>query len=245
MINLLKSKAKKEYENYTERENLLKKISTFEELYSEFLSIEPHCFLHAGAMSNTISKMKLNGTSAISIGMDILKEFTLAKKNNLKIDVFDIDEKSVSLANKFSNDLKIFDSLKYFNQNILSSNFTFKNNYELAILSQMDYILSDKEIEIFLKKIATAGIKYVLILTPSVFSFSPSPYKIIDLIFNLLRTIKSNLNFKSKDYFITFSRRKSYLLNLFRKNYYCIYNFDYAYPSGREYLFLLKSKNFS
>ena len=65
MINLIKFKTKKENEIYSNRENLYRRISTLEELYSEYVISEPHCFLNAGAISNTISENKLNGMRAI------------------------------------------------------------------------------------------------------------------------------------------------------------------------------------
>ena len=184
----------------------------------------------------------MNGIGAISIGIDILKDSTLVKNNNFKIDVFDIDEKSVNLAKKFSDGLLISDSLKYFNQNVLSEDFRINENYEILILSQMDYIFSDKEILLLLEKVYKSRIKYILILTPSIFTFSASPYKTLDLIYNLLRSLKSNLIGSPDEYYTTFKRRESYFLSLFRKKYYCAYKFDYAYPSGREYLFLMKSR---
>ena len=242
MINIIKFKSRKDCEIYNDRERLYSRISSLEELYSEYISLEPHCFLHAGVISNTIKKKNLNGISAISIGIDILKESTLVKNNNLNIDVFDIDKKAVALANKFSYELQISDTLKYFEQNILSEDFRIQKGYEILILSQMDYIFSDKDIELLLKKISMAKIKYILIITPSIYSFSPSPYKTLDLIKSLLSCIKSNLITNPKKYFTTYKRRESYFLSLFRKHFYCDYKFDYVYPSGREYLFLLKSK---
>ncbi len=242
MINILNFKHNKEMEVYSKREDLYKRISTLEELYNEYVILEPHTFLHAGAISKTISKKQLNGMSAISIGMDLIKDSTLVKNNNYSIDVFDIDEKAVSLANKFSNGLLISDSLKYFKQDVLSKDFKIKNKYEILILSQMDYIFSDDQIKFLLKKISKSHIKYILIITPSIFSFSFSPYKFVDLIYNFLRCLKSYLKANKNNYYTTYRRRKTHLLNLFKQYYYCDYQFDYAYPSGREYLFLLKSK---
>ena len=240
MINIIKFKSK---EIYPVRDKVYSSIHSLEELYSSYINIEPHAFLHAGMMSNTILKEKLNGVNAISIGIDLLKDSTLVKNNNLNIDVFDLDGKAVDLANGLSHEFKISESLKYFNQNVLSREFKLKKEYKLCILSQMDYILSDKEIESLLMKISSANIKYILILTPSIFSFRASPYKTVDLIYNFLYSMKSRLIDKHKEYITTFRRRESHLLNLFKKNYFCGYKFDYAYPSGREYLFLLQSKN--
>ncbi len=121
--------------------------------------------------------------------------------------MFDIDKKAVALANKFSHVLKLSDTLKYFEQNILSEDFRMQKGYEILILSQMDYIFSDKDIELLLKKISIAKIKYILIITPSIYSFSPSPYKTLDLIYSLLRCIKSNLITNPKKYFTTYKRK--------------------------------------
>ena len=63
MLKILKINVNKE--NYTSREESYSSIHSLEELYRSYLNIEPHTFLHAGIISNTISKKQLNGVSAI------------------------------------------------------------------------------------------------------------------------------------------------------------------------------------
>lgn len=247
MFNTLKVKVNKE--NWFNREKIYSSLHSIEELYSHYIKLEPHAFLHAGTLSNTILKEKLNGVNAISIGIDLLKDLTLVKNNNLNIDVFDLDGKAVDLSNSLSDEFQISESLKYFNQNVLSKEFKLKKEYKLCILSQMDYIFNDKEIESLLMKISSANIKYILILTPAIFSFGSTVsfkkaiHKTVDLISIFLYSFKSRLIYKNKDHTTTFRRKYSHLLNLFKKNYFCSYKLDYAYPSGRAYLFLLQSKN--
>lgn len=246
MLNYLKFKNPKHDEIYSQRGVLYKKCSTIEELFLEYTSFEPHCFLHASSLSKTISKYNLNGVNAISIGIDFLKELILIKNNDITIDSFDIDDEAVIDANNLAEKYKISNSLKYFKENVLFKGFQIKDKYELCILSQMDYILTDEEIHQIVKLLKSANIKYILVITPSIFSFNLKPlknlpYKMIDYVFIFLLSIKKKFTIKDESY-ITFRRRESYFLNLFKKEYACLSKYDYSYPSGREYTFLLKSR---
>ncbi len=246
MLNYLTFRNPKINEIYSERSEIYKKCQIIEELFLEYISVEPHCFLHASSLSNTISKYNLNGVNAISIGIDFLKELILLKNNQITIDSFDIDDKAVLDAKNLAEKYKISNSLKHFKENVLCKGFQIKDNYELCILSQMDYIFTDEEIRQIVKLLKSANIKYILVITPSIFSFNLKPFKnlphkIFDYLFSFLSSIKTKFTIKDESY-ITFRRRESYFLNLFKKEYACLYKYDYSYPSGRAYTFLFKSR---
>lgn len=226
---------------YHSRINLYKNITSLENFYLKCISVEPHAFLHAGFLSNLIAQNNLNSSAGISIGMDLLKESVLVKNNDLTIDSYDIDEAGIEAGREATVKLKIEKNIKYKLQNILLSKNLECNTYKFAILSQMDYILDDEEIEKIASIFSENNINDIFLLTPSVFQINKSPTKFIEAILKLLYSIRSLIKNKNKqDTHRTYTRNITHLQKLFSNFYRIEYQTDYKYPSGRIFLFHLK-----
>jgi hypothetical protein len=224
---------------YTERLALYKNINSAEDLYLRYANIEPHAFLHAGSISNLIFDIKLNECKAVSIGIDLLKESILVKNNKISIDCFDIDSEAVLRANETSIKLNIDNLLKYKTGNILIKNDICKDKYNLAILCQMDYLFDDFDINKLASIFFEANIENLLILTPSAFQINKNPIKLLEVIVNLINSLKS-LNNISKYTHMTYRRNIRYLIKILLPFFKVASQTDYSYPSGRIFLLHLK-----
>jgi hypothetical protein len=203
----------------------------------EYVKLEPHAFLHAGAISNLISKRQLDTCSAVSIGMDLLKDAILIKNNKLALDVYDIDGPGVIEANLACARLGIEADLKYHNRDFLSDSDLESGKYRLAILCQMDYVFDDSNLRKIAKEFSDKKIQNLIILTPSAFEIEmrKDPTKLIEAGFKVLAAIRSKG--KTGGDYETYSRNVRYLIGLFEGSYKLIQKTDYLYPSGREFLF--------
>jgi hypothetical protein len=228
-------------EPYTQRLALYKKINSTEDLFLRYVNIEPHAFQHIGSISNLICSYKLNGSKAISIGMDFLKDSILVKNNKISIDCFDIDNEVVTVANEVALKLNIDNLLKYKFENILESSIVDKNKYDLAILCQMDYIFDDFDINKLASIFFDANIKHLIILTPSAFQISKSPMKLLETMINFICSLRSLIG-SSKNSHKTYRRNIRYLIKILLPFYKVANQTDYRYPSGRIFqLYLQKS----
>jgi hypothetical protein len=221
--------------------SIYKNITCLENFYLKWTSIQPHAFLHAGFLSNLITKNNLNSQPAISIGMNLIQESILVKNNNLFIDVYDIDKPAIEAATKATIRMKIENRIKYKFENILVTEKLENKKYSLAILSQMDYIFDDEEIEKLALIFSENNINDIFILTPSVFQINLNPTKLIEVIFKFLYSLRSLIKNKNKENtYRTYTRNITHLKKLFSKFYDIKYQTDYRYPSGRIFLFHLK-----
>jgi hypothetical protein len=172
--------------------------------------------------------------------MNLIQESILVKNNNLLIDVYDIDKLIIEAATKATIRMKIENSIKYKFENILVTK-KLEKKYSLAILSQMDYILDDREIEELALIFWESNIDDIFILTPSVFQINLNPAKLIEAIFKFLYFLHSLVKNKNKkNTYRTYTRNITHLKKLFSKFYDIKYQTDYRYPSGRIFLFHLK-----
>ena len=212
-------KQKDHIENYVRRSKRLEKNLSYERLLSDYLKIEPHTLYNMGHFFNFIKGLEFSG-KVLSIGIDPMKEFILHKESNFKqIDVYDIDTETVETGNRFWKKKKI--NIKYYYKNILAEEINDK--YSTLLLFQMDYIFSDKEMSLILKKIRQSGITDCYIITPSLFNVNDIKQPLI-FIHDFFRLI-SYLMFRNKDtsdlisnkWLFTYKRTKSHLIKLFNK----------------------------
>jgi hypothetical protein len=223
------------------RLSIYKNITCLENFYLKWISLAPHTFLHAGFLSNLIAKNDLNSSPAISIGINLIQESILVKNNNLTIDIYDVDKEIIAAATKAVISLKIENSIKYKLENILLTGKIERNTYKLAILSQMDYVFDDEEIEKIASIFSENGIDDIFLLTPSVFQINKSPIKLLEAIFKFLYSMRSLVKNKNKqDTYRTYTRNITHLKKLFSNFYRIEYQTDYKYPYGRIFLLHLK-----
>jgi len=162
----------------------------------------------------------------LSIGIDPMKEFILIKECNFKqIDVYDIDRKAVEIGNRFWGGESI--NIKYYCKNILDGEID--DNYSTILLFQMDYIFSDIEISLILKKIKQSGISNCYVITPSLFNvnnITPPDVFIYDfsyLFFYIPYVFRERVKEKlglipdESISIFTYRRTKSHLIKLFKK----------------------------
>jgi hypothetical protein len=212
-------KQKTHIPNYDSRSKRLDNNPSYERLLSEFIKIEPHTLYNMGHFIDFIKGSEILG-KVLSIGIDPMKEFILIKECNFKqIDVYDIDRESVEEGNRFWGKKSI--NIKYFCKNILDEEIN--DNYSTILLFQMDYIFSDIEMSLILKKIKQSGISNCYFITPSLINVNnKKPIRVFIhdffyLFFNLIYRYrnKKKLYSISNECLFTYERTKSHLIKLF------------------------------
>lgn len=228
-------------ENYESRKTIFNDISSIQSLIDRYVTLEPHCFLHIGFLSNLFADQKLNESNVLSIGIYVMKEITLARLNDLKFYVVDIDSQAINSCIEFNRKLVVF--IQYFLADIESVEFTApieSKKFDVLLLSQMDYILSDRQLRHLINFSYNADIQNIMVLSPSIHSIitARNPLlimrNILDLILDLLASIRSFKHYSS----CLYSRRRLFFkFTLFFKDLYKLKSkIIYQYPYGRMHL---------
>jgi hypothetical protein len=233
-------------EAYSNRGPLLSNSLSLKDFYYKYLKIQPHSFLHAGFLSNFINSNDLNGKEALSMGICNVKDLVIAENNNLNLTVYDIDKISIEASDQFRKRVEPDTRVTYRCGDVLKLQKT-DGEYTLGILCQMDYLFSDDDFSLILKKYISLGIKDVIVLTPSVFEpFTPNLVKFLEFLKNILHSLSTYKNYKlgkkSQQYSFTYRRSLNHFLNLFKKDFVLSKRIDYSYPTGRINLFHFKIK---
>ncbi len=142
-------------DSYNNRLNLLDGVSCFKDLLYKCLLREPHTVLNTTWLVKTFKNSNIS-SDVISIGCDPIKEWAMIDNSIFNsITVYDIDADFVNYGNDFFKKNKI--NIKYLCGNVCDSDFRFDKSYKTLLLFQMDYIFSDKELNIILKKFINQG----------------------------------------------------------------------------------------
>lgn len=131
------------------------------------------------------------------------------------------------MGNKYweNSDLNI----QYYIKNLLQDEVDV--NYDTALLFQMDYIFSDRELSLILKRLKQSGISDCYVITPSLFNINLNLttrpdiifYDTLHLFLYLLNSLKLRIKQKTalkleQSSLITFYKRtKNHLIKLFTK----------------------------
>ena len=212
---------------YQERLNLFKANLGYEGWLSHYLKNEPHSLYNMGHVLNFIKKLH-SDCKVLSIGIDPIKETILIRESKFsQIDVYDIDAEAVKVGNKYwkNSDLNI----QYYCKNLLQEEADV--NYEIALLFQMDYIFSDGELSLILKRLKQSGISDCYLITPSLFNINLNLttrpdiiiYDMLHIFLYLLNSLKlkikrkTSLKLEQSSLIITYKRTKNHLIKLFTK----------------------------
>lgn len=199
----------------------------YEGWLSYYLKIEPHSLYNMGQVLDFIKKSH-SECKVLSIGIDPMKEAILIRESKFcQIDVYDIDAEAVKVGNKYweNNDLNI----QYYVKNLLKDEVDV--NYDTALLFQMDYIFSDGELSLILKRLKQSGISDCYVITPSLFNINLDLTTRPDIIFYdmlyfflyLLNSLKlkikrkTALKLEQSSMITTYKRTKNHLTKLFTK----------------------------
>jgi|TARA_B100000902_G_scaffold370410_1_gene395506 hypothetical protein len=223
----------------TDHSEEIRKYSSLNDLFLEYLRIEPHCFLHAGMFLKSFEE-DLKNRTVLSIGLDPLKDIIFSTVKNISIDVIDIDEKSIFACNEMADKINTNNKLKFLEFNALDGQ-VYKKKYDVLILSQMDYIFTNHDYKKILLNASDSNIQTVLILTPSLYRFSFNPIILFETIFTYLLSLKYYLT-KNASSTKTFRRRFSFFKKLISENYYFVGETNFKYPSGRITMIKLSLK---
>lgn len=101
--------------------------------------------------------------------MDPLKDYLIAKICGVSIECYDIDSEAVDSGNLLMQ--RIFGSnppVKYVSGDFLDQGVV-NSSFSLALLSQMDYVLSNSYLKSFSMKLSLSGVGKILIASPSSF----------------------------------------------------------------------------
>ena len=210
------------------------------QIYEDFLIKEPHAIYNFGKLLQLLKPhlLKLYKVNALCVGADFIKEYLLAKFLMAKVDCVDIDKYKINLYKIISKKFNL--KINYYHADIFKYDI---KNYNCLLLYQMDYIFSDSQINLILKKFKNHSKKYIIVMTPSISNLTLKN-NILVLIYNFI----SYLYFISKYFFINykFIRNKNFqhyyqrtsfgIVNLFKKNkflllekkYYLIQNSNYS-----------------
>ena len=214
---------------YDDRLGLIENVHMFNDLLKKYLLYEPHNIYNT-SLACKYFKQHFIGTSALSIGADPLKEWCLVDNKCLKdITVLDIDEAYVSSMNKFWLDRSV--DIRYINKDIRNVDKIPAQRVQNLLLFQMDYIFSDDEIELIIKKCRSFGISKCFIMTPSLFHFSlPKSIKlnqfvipvhdILHCVFNLLNSLRLRFYQNKNGSITTYKRTFRHFIKLFNRNGY-------------------------
>lgn len=218
---------------YVKRKEL-KEVTNYEQLVSWYLHNEAHTLMSAGFLINFIQNAGLENSTAISIGVDFLKESFLNKYNGLKVDGYELDEDFVATCQMLNQELGFSNS--YYAENILEENVFSEHSYNVGLLFQMDYNFNDEEYRRIIEKFYNANIKTLIILSPSIYSFSR--YNTVNLIefiweyYNARKTKKHKKNAEK----ITYRRTLGRFVKLFEGLYSLSTYQRFNYPYGRIHL---------
>ena len=214
-------------ENYSNRLNKLKSIKSYSQLFYDSFITEPHTLYNLSQLLEFLPKNR--SKRALCVGYCFLKESTLLREGYFRsIETWDIDSDLVPAANNAISKLNINSKLRRLN--ILKDEIN-KDKYETLLLFQMDYIFSDEELALIIKKAIDANIKECIVITPSLLHLSfpfPKEKNILfhDLIIFMQLYIKKfrkkNTNYSEKNVmsYKVYTRFKNSFIKLFRQNGY-------------------------
>jgi hypothetical protein len=230
-------------DNCSNRGFIIGDVLSLYDLIEKYIIIEPHTLLHIGCLSNFISSAGLNNSYVLSIGIDLIKDVMLAKLNNLQFYIADMDTEFAAICNKIANILNYQQLCRYVGYKLGDPSLTKlinREKFDLLLLCQMDYILSNDEIIRLIENAHGSNIKDIIVMTPSLHSIitSRNPLvilrNIIDLSLDFIISIRSLSYYSSGKYSY---RRLLYNFNkLFTRYYKYVNKTIYAYPSGRMHL---------
>ena len=237
--------------DYSARFDLANNITGFNELLEKSFLIEPHTILNTAHALRYFEEY-FEEKSAISIGADPLKEWSLIKNKVLdEIKVFDIDTEFNEKMNKFwlKNDVNI----QYSNSDVLVEWGISPYEYRNLILFQMDYIFNDNEIQKILEQSFNYGIDRCFVISPSIFHFRlPKSLELNEFvipvhdflhsIFYFVNSLKLNfLNNKDQPMMMTYKRSYRRFVALFKKNGYKVESSNVILnPNGSFHFFVFK-----
>ena len=206
------------------RLSLFEKKMNYEGWLSHCLKTEPHTLYNMGYVLNFIKNSDHAG-KVLGIGIDPIKETILIQESKFdQIDVYDIDAEAVEAGNRYWENTS--NNVRYYCKNILHDEINL--NYDTALFFQMDYIFSDVELSLIIKKFKQSRISDCYVITPSLFNINlnkpTSPdifiYDVFNIFFYLFKslklTIKPKTNLRSdQSTLVTYKRTKNHLTKLF------------------------------
>lgn len=193
------------------------------DIYEDYLLREPHSIYNFGKLLNLIEphKCKLKNKKTLCVGADFIKEYLATKFLVSELDCIDIDEKRISEFKEKTKKLNI-NKINYIHGDVFNYNI---KEYDCLLLFQMDYLFSDKQIDLIVKNFLQKQDKYIIVMTPSVLNLSINNNPLL-FFFNLFSYLYfiflikiSNISRSSmyKEYFNTHKRTSSNFINLFKK----------------------------
>jgi hypothetical protein len=239
-----------------ERTRQFSKKLTFIEFLSNEIKISPHSFLHVGFLINKFF-IHLKKKYILSIGLDVVKDTILLNSTKSNIDVLDIDSLNIlkiqklMILWKFNKKLNYIphDVFKYLNnlnkrheREQRGGGRVAKRRYDCLLISQMDYIFTCHQLKKILENASFAKIKNIIIITPSVYTFSIKLSNLSHMLSCYLSAISSFIN-RTKNSTITYRRRLGYFIRLISLNYNIKHTYSYVYPSGLIHMFMLQIKH--
>ena len=214
--------------------------------------------MHVGFLINKFF-IYLKKKYILSIGLDVVKDTILLNSTKSYIDVLDIDSLNIlkiqklMILWKFNKKLKYIphDVFKYLNN--LNNRYdresrgrgagkVGKRRYDCLLISQMDYIFTCHQLKKILENASSAKIKNIIIITPSVYTFSIKLSNLSHILSSYLSAISSFIN-RKKNSTITYRRRLGYFIRLISLNYNIKHIYSYVYPSGLIRMFMLQIKH--
>lgn len=226
MFNKIKIFINTEYSN---RASFLKKITSVDQLFTQHLELSPEDYLLSiKTLRYILQNLTDSNKKIITIGMDLLKDFCLARLSCAEVDCLDIDFDSVTEANLVIRKLGMQNSIRYYCHDIRE--FQLNKKYSCGILTQMDYIFDDRELKDIFKKFHDAEIKNLVIISKSIYKF-----RLRDLffepVFNLIYSLKTFYDRNTNSY-PTYRRRYGYFLSLLNQWYKLSISLEYKTKSG-------------
>lgn len=226
---------------YTARNELYQCSRNKSDIFWRYIEKEPHAFLHVGNLVKLFKASGLANKKVLSVGIDLLKDYILAKSSELDLTVLDIDESAINSAKQLMK--AEGGDVSYQCIDLLSSEgvaFLAEGSFEVLLLCQMDYVFSDEQLKQVFSRAYQAGIAHIVVLSPSLYSFKTARNPLIqiknaiDLYLGFNAALKSRRY--SKDGLCTYKRLYKNFSKLL-KPYYCLRSkFIYQYPSGRIHL---------
>ena len=214
------------FEPYTARLSSFKKKMDYEGWLKHCMKAEPHTLYNMGHVLNFIKDCDPD-CKVLGLGIDPIKETILIKESKFEqIDVYDIDSEAVEVGNRYWE--KTSSNVRYYRINLLHEEINF--NYDTALLFQMDYIFSDAELSLIIKKFRQSGISDCYVITPSLFNINLNKkiptdifiYDLFNLVFYLINSLRLRMKGKTglkseQSTLVTYKRTKDHFTKLFTK----------------------------
>jgi hypothetical protein len=203
-------------QSHTGSEYFINDISSFRELCINHLELNAEDYLlNIKELYRIIVTITNNESKILTVGIDVFKDILLSQLLKNKFDCYDINNEFVNSSKSLIKRIDCENYLNYENKDIRKIQFIY--NYDVVLLTQMDYIFDDDELSEILKKCYVANIMYIIVTSRSVYEVNLSNL-FYELIFNVIYSMKTFLR-KNSDSYITFRRRYGFFLSIFNKYY--------------------------